>query len=257
MRRRLDARAGATTGGPFIVNGMLVQGMTGCGNATAGRLLHHRARREDRRGEVARQHHRASGRPELQHLERHPAGEPLSAARPGFPAATIPSRTWSSTASASPIRGSRKCNGLLPKKPGAKNNALYTDSTLAIEPKTGKVKWYHQHLENDTWDLDYVYERMLIDLPVNGATRKTLVTTGKLGIIEAIDRTNGEWLWHKETIPQNVVDHHRSQDRREDDQSGGDPAYRPDHGELPCRSRRPRLAGDGLQPEHPDACSCR
>ena len=32
-----------------------------------------------------------------------------------------------------------------------------------------------------------------------------MVTTGKLGIIEAIDRTNGEWLWHKETVPQNVV----------------------------------------------------
>ena len=46
---------------------------------------------------------------------------------------------------------------------------------------------------------------MLVDLPVNGETRKALVTTGKLGIIEAIDRTNGEWLWHKETVPQNVV----------------------------------------------------
>ena len=82
------------------------------------------------------------------------------------------------------------------------------------------MRWYRQHLETDTWDLDYAYERMLIDLPVNGVTRKALVTTGKLGIIEAIDRTNGEWLWHKETIPQNVVDLDRPQDRREDDQSG-------------------------------------
>ena len=95
--------------------------------------------------------------------------------------------------------------GTLPTKPGAKNNALYSNSTLAIDPDTGKVKWYHQHLENDTWDLDYVYERMLIDLPVNGETRKAVVTTGKLGIIEALDRTNGQWLWHKETVPQNVV----------------------------------------------------
>ena len=46
---------------------------------------------------------------------------------------------------------------------------------------------------------------MLIDLPVNGETRKAVVTTGKLGIIEALDRTNGQWLWHKETVPQNVV----------------------------------------------------
>ena len=46
---------------------------------------------------------------------------------------------------------------------------------------------------------------MLVDLTVNGEQRKALVTTGKLGIIEAIDRTNGAWLWHKETVPQNVV----------------------------------------------------
>ena len=82
---------------------------------------------------------------------------------------------------------------------------MYSDSTLAINPDTGKLTWYHQHLEDDTWDLDYVYERLLIDLPVNGETRKAVVTTGKLGIVEALDRTNGEWLWHKETVPQNVV----------------------------------------------------
>ena len=46
---------------------------------------------------------------------------------------------------------------------------------------------------------------MLMDLTVNGEARKAVVTTGKLGIIEAIDRTNGQWLWHKETVPQNVV----------------------------------------------------
>jgi alcohol dehydrogenase (cytochrome c) len=97
--------------------------------------------------------------------------------------------------------------GLTPKSsdPNVTNNALYTDSTLAIEPKTGNLKWYHQYLATDTLDLDYVYERLLIDLPVNGETRKTVVTTGKLGITEALDRTTGEWLWAKETVPQNVV----------------------------------------------------
>ena len=44
-----------------------------------------------------------------------------------------------------------------------------------------------------------------MDLPFNGSTRKALVTAGKLGIIEVIDRTTGEWLWHKETVYQNVV----------------------------------------------------
>src|SRR4029077_10345500 len=78
-------------------------------------------------------------------------------------------------------------------------------STLAIEPNTGKLRWFRQHLQDDTWDLDYVYERMLVDLTVNGQSRKALVTSGKLGILEAIDRTNGEWLWHKEMVSQNVV----------------------------------------------------
>ncbi len=148
-------------------------------------------------------------------------------------------------------------NGLLPKKPGAKNNALYTDSTLAIDAKTGKVKWYHQHLETDTWDLDYAYERMLIDLPVGGQTRKAVVTTGKLGIIEALDRTNGEWLWAQGDDAAERRRRDRPEDRREDDQSGGGAAYRPDHGELPGRPGRPRLAGDGLQPEDRHACICR
>ena len=61
---------------------------------------------------------------------------------------------------------------------------------------------------------------MLIDLPVNGETRKQVVTAGKLGIIESLDRTTGEWLWAKETVPQNVVAVDRPEDRREDDQPG-------------------------------------
>ena len=145
--------------------------------------------------------------------------------------------------------------GTLPKKDGVENNALYSDSTLAIDPDTGKLKWYHQYLQNDTWDLDYVYERILVDLPINGETRKALVTTGKLGIIEAIDRINGQWLWAQGDGAAERGGVVRSQDRREDHQPRRDSAYRPDHGELPGRSRQPRLAVDRLQPEDPAALS--
>ena len=95
--------------------------------------------------------------------------------------------------------------GTLPKKDGFENSALYTDSTLAIDPSTGKLKWHFQHLQNDTDDLDYSFERVLVDVPFNGGTRKALVTAGKLAIVEALDRTNGQFLWAKETVPQNVV----------------------------------------------------
>jgi alcohol dehydrogenase (cytochrome c) len=95
--------------------------------------------------------------------------------------------------------------GTYPKKDGEKNNALYSDSTLAIDVGTGQIKWHFQHLANDTWDLDYAFERIMVDLPVNGTTHKAIVTVGKLGIIEALDRTTGQWLWHKQTVHQNVV----------------------------------------------------
>src|SRR5690606_33700449 len=89
--------------------------------------------------------------------------------------------------------------GLVPPSddPNVTNEALYTNSTLAIDPNSGELKWYHQYLATDSLDLDYVYERMIFD--------DMIVTTGKLGIIEAINRTDGKWLWAKETVPQNVV----------------------------------------------------
>lgn len=95
--------------------------------------------------------------------------------------------------------------GTTPKKEGFDNSALYTDATLAIDPKSGKMKWHFQHLENDTLDLDYAYERILVDLPIAGKPRKSVVTVGKLAIVEVLDRTNGQFLWAKETAYQNLV----------------------------------------------------
>ncbi len=69
-----------------------------------------------------------------------------------------------------PYPWNAEMSGLSPKSsdPNVTNDALYTNSTLAIDPTTGELKWYHQHLPNDSLDLDYVYERLLIDLPVDG-----------------------------------------------------------------------------------------
>ena len=192
------------TGGPFIVNGKVIQGMTGCGNAEPG-------------GCFITGHDIKTGA-ELWRVNTiaHP-GDPNYDTWNGLPLESrFGASAWISGAydpdqnlvfygTGQPYPWIAEMRGTLPKKPGLKTNAMYSDTTLAINPDTGKLEWYHQHLEDDTWDLDYVYERQLIDLPVNGETRKAVVTTGKLGIIEALDRTNGQWLWHKETVPQNVV----------------------------------------------------
>ena len=50
-------------------------------------------------------------------------------------------------------------------QPGITNDGLYTDTTLAFNPDTGKLVWYFQHLPDDQWDLDYAFERELIRLP--------------------------------------------------------------------------------------------
>jgi PQQ-dependent dehydrogenase (methanol/ethanol family) len=85
-------------------------------------------------------------------------------------------------------------------------DTLYTNSTLALDGKTGKLKWYYQHLPRDNWDLDSPFERLLIDETRNGQTRKLVVTTpGKNGITFALDRDTGKYIWSKETIFQNAV----------------------------------------------------
>jgi alcohol dehydrogenase (cytochrome c) len=192
------------TGGPFVVNGKVIQGMTGCGNAEPG-------------GCFITGHDAKTGA-ELWRVYTiaHP-GDPNYDTWNGLPLESrFGASAWITGAydaeqnlvfygTGQPYPWIAEMRGTQPKKPGVKSNAMYSDTTLAINPDTGKLEWYHQHLEDDTWDLDYVYERQLIDLPVNGETRKAVVTTGKLGIVEALDRTNGQWLWHKETVPQNVV----------------------------------------------------
>jgi alcohol dehydrogenase (cytochrome c) len=192
------------TGGPFVVNGKVIQGMTGCGNAEPGGcfITGHDAKTGAELWRVYTIAH--PGDPNYDTWNGLPL-ESRFGASAWITGAYDPEQNLVFYGTGQPYPWIAEMRGTLPKKPGLKTNAMYSDTTLAINPDTGKLEWYHQHLEDDTWDLDYVYERQLIDLPVNGETRKAVVTAGKLGIVEALDRTNGQWLWHKETVPQNVV----------------------------------------------------
>ena len=77
---------------------------------------------------------------------------------------------------------------------------LYSSSTLALDPDTGKLKWYFQHAPGESLDLDEVFERVLID----HGEQKTLMTIGKPGILWKLDRVSGKFLDAKQTIFQNV-----------------------------------------------------
>ncbi|HZT29053.1 MAG TPA: PQQ-dependent dehydrogenase, methanol/ethanol family [Bryobacteraceae bacterium] len=71
---------------------------------------------------------------------------------------------------------------------------LYTDSIVALDAATGKLKWYYQEVPHDVWDFDAAYECVLVDLPVNGRMRKLLVNVNKGGYAFVVDRTNGEFV---------------------------------------------------------------
>jgi alcohol dehydrogenase (cytochrome c) len=90
-------------------------------------------------------------------------------------------------------------------KPGITSDSLYTDSTLALNPDTGKLAWHFQHVHNDQWDLDWAFEQEVIELPVDGTPRKLVVTSGKMGIIEAMDAASGQYLFSKDLGIQNVI----------------------------------------------------
>jgi alcohol dehydrogenase (cytochrome c) len=96
---------------------------------------------------------------------------------------------------------------LIPRKGKnlSNNDALYTDSTVALDADTGKLSWYYQHMNRDVWDLDWVFEQSLINLPVNGKPTKLVVTGGKSAIFDAVSAVDGRYQFSKDLGLQNLV----------------------------------------------------
>jgi alcohol dehydrogenase (cytochrome c) len=87
---------------------------------------------------------------------------------------------------------------------------LYSNSTLALNPDTGKLSWYYQHLPGDDWDSDYTHERTLARTRINpdprfvkwinpdiqrGPERDVVVAIGEAGGIFVLDAADGRFLW--------------------------------------------------------------
>lgn len=96
---------------------------------------------------------------------------------------------------------------LLPdlEKEGVSNDALYTNATVALRPKTGELVWFYQHMANDQWDLDWAFERQVISLPVNGVMRKVILTAGKMALFDALDAATGDYVFSVDMGIQNIV----------------------------------------------------
>lgn len=87
---------------------------------------------------------------------------------------------------------------------GVNNDALYTNTTLALRPATGELVWYYQHVANDQFDLDWIFERSIVELEINGELKKVVVTAGKPALFDALDAATGEYLFSVDTGLQNL-----------------------------------------------------
>jgi len=77
---------------------------------------------------------------------------------------------------------------------GRPGDNLYSDSTLALDARTGKLKWYFQYTPHDVWDWDAVQPEVLVDALWQGRPRKLLLHANRNGFFYVLDRTDGKLL---------------------------------------------------------------
>jgi alcohol dehydrogenase (cytochrome c) len=71
---------------------------------------------------------------------------------------------------------------------------LYTDSVVALDADTGKLRWHYQFTPHDVHDWDAVQVPILGELTIDGTPRKVLMTANRNGFFYTLDRTNGTLL---------------------------------------------------------------
>ena len=123
---------------------------------------------------------------------------------------------------------------------------LYSDSVVALDPDTGKLKWHFQFTPHDEFDYDSTQVPVLADIEWQGRPRKVMLWANRNGFWYVLDRATGEFLSGKpfakvtwtESLdprgrPMNVVKPTREGTRR-----------------LPASRRRDELVLAVVQPAH-------
>ncbi len=108
-----------------------------------------------------------------------------------------------------------------------KGDNLYSNCVLALDFKTGKLRWYFQFTPHDVHDWDATEPLLLIDTRFNGRDRKLLMQANRNGFFYVLDRTTGEFLLGKPFV------------KRLNWASGIDPTGRP----ILTASNEPKLSG--------------
>ena len=71
---------------------------------------------------------------------------------------------------------------------------LFSDSAVALDVDTGKLKWYFQYVPNESWDYDEIGTHLLYDVTIGGKLRQVVGHYGRNGMFYQLDRTNGQFI---------------------------------------------------------------
>ncbi len=74
---------------------------------------------------------------------------------------------------------------------------LYTDSVIALDPATGKLRWHYQYTPHDMWDWDGINELVFAELNIDGRKVPAIVHGDRNGHFYALDRATGKFLYAK------------------------------------------------------------
>ncbi len=74
-------------------------------------------------------------------------------------------------------------------------NNLFGDSLLALDARTGKLRWYYQMVHHDIWDYDNPSTPLLMTVLHKGKPVDIVAEASKTGFLWVFDRVTGKPLW--------------------------------------------------------------
>lgn len=83
---------------------------------------------------------------------------------------------------------------------------LYTASYVALDVDSGALKWYHQVVPREEWDVDTIATPTVVDVTIDGAERRVALLPTVTGFIVWIDVASGEFIQYEQYMPE--VTHH-------------------------------------------------
>jgi alcohol dehydrogenase (cytochrome c) len=83
---------------------------------------------------------------------------------------------------------------------------LYSDSVVALDTDTGKLKWHYQFTPHDELDYDSTQVPVLADIQFRGRPRKVMLWANRNGLMYVLDRTTGEFLLGRPYVKVNWMD---------------------------------------------------